>query len=486
MQLLSLKKNIDDLDRMDRERRELYAAIGQTIRVVGETAIRFDDEQTNRYKGRLRQLAERLDTSPRELLSGVQREFKTHQSGYQAEAEEYIFALRANLTSTARLLQEMMANVDVRGSSHQTDLGQEINNLRALQQIEDLAQLKLELGNVTTRMSQSLEELKREHQMMVAQMRDELQALHRELNNRQASTPPPPRQSPSPANGTATGPATPPPPPAPAAGPVAGSPTAGPTNQPETPVAAAPPTDAVAPASIPAAHPVPDKEADVPPPVATPDLPSPTGGAPAPTAPSTPAPLEGLSGPVAPQVPPMPKFGLEPVASELAALNSAVAPPSAPAPPAPAAEPEQLGMRRRDLENMIRMKVESTDLFCLMIVWLRNLPTLFNKHQPDVVLETMTAAARRLNKTLVGNPLWSKWEDDSFIVFVAQPKANAQKASKEIADKLNAVYSIDTPDGPVEVALRVAAGVVDRTKDENADHLLGRAQQLIKNLRAMP
>lgn len=175
--------------------------------------------------------------------------------------------------------------------------------------------------------------------------------------------------------------------------------------------------------------------------------------------------------------------GLELPAAELTALNAAIAPP---APPAMPAVPEQFGMRRRDLENMIRMKVESTETFCLMIVWLRNLPMLFNKHQPDVVLETMNAAARRLGKTLVGNPLWSKWEDDSFVVFVGQPKANAQKASKEIADKLNAVYSIESPDGPVEVALRVAAGVVDRTKDENADHLLGRAQQLIKNLRAMP
>jgi GGDEF domain-containing protein len=175
--------------------------------------------------------------------------------------------------------------------------------------------------------------------------------------------------------------------------------------------------------------------------------------------------------------------GLEMVATELTALNAAIAPP---APAAMPAAPEQFGMRRRDLENMIRMKVESTETFCLMIVWLRNLPMLFNKHQPDVVLETMNAAARRLGKTLVGNPLWSKWEDDSFVVFVGQPKANAQKASKEIADKLNAVYSIESPNGTVEVSLRVAAGVVDRTKDENADHLLGRAQQLIKNLRAMP
>ncbi|MCX6596969.1 MAG: hypothetical protein NTV70_11455 [Acidobacteria bacterium] len=455
MQLLSLKKNIDDLDRMDRERRDIYAAIGETIRVVGETAIRFDDEQTNRHKGRLQRLAEQLETSPKELLGGVQREFKLHQTSYQGEAEEYIYALRANLTSTARLLQEMMSNVDVRGSHHQADLGQEIDNLRALQQIEDLAQLKLELGTVASRMSQSLEELKREHQMMVAQMRDELQALHRELANRKMPSPPP---APKPAAPSAQTP-----PPSPARPP-----------QPASPVApAAESQRPVAPATL-----CPASSADTAPqagvgiveqPAVTDTVASPV---PKPAEPAIPASQR-----------PTIDYGMEPTAAELTALNSAVAPEP---PPPPPAEPEQFGMRRRDLENMIRMKVESTDTFCLMIVWLRNLPALFNKHQPDVVLETMNAAARRLGKTLVGNPLWSKWEDDSFVVFVGQPKANAQKASKEIADKLNAVYSIESPNGPVEVALRVAAGVVDRTKDENADHLLGRAQQLIKNLRAMP
>ncbi|MCX6592079.1 MAG: hypothetical protein NTZ56_11180 [Acidobacteria bacterium] len=476
MQLLSLKKNIDDLDRMDRERRDVYEAIVNTIRVVGETTIRFDDEQASRHKARLIRLAEQLGSSPKELLGGVQREFAGHQTRFQSEAEEYIHALRANLSSTARLLQEMMANVDVRGSNHQTDLGQEIENLRSLQQLEDLAQLKLELGSISNRMSQSLEDLRREHQMMVAQMRDELQALHRELANRKMpsapTAPQPVSQTPASTSPTYNGPparvSAPPVPvvPNPAA-PVPVAPVAASEAAPLSPASAEAPV-AIAPAepSDPRTNPAPanPERAEqsprlVTPPAAPPEV---TGGAHYP-------------------IPRMPDYILDSPGAELAALNTAIAPPT------PAAAPqEQIGMRRRDLETMIRMKVESTETFCLMIVWLRNLPSLFNKHQPDVVLESMNSAARRLGKTLVGNPLWSKWEDDSFVVFVSQPKASAQKSSKEIAEKLNAVYTVDSSDGPVEVGLRVAVGVVDRTKDETADHLLGRAQQLIKNLRAMP
>lgn len=485
---------------MDRERRDVYEAMVNTIRVVGETTIRFDDEQANRHKARLIRLAEQLGSSPKELLSGVQREFAVHQTGFQAEAEEYIHALRANLTSTARLLQEMMANVDVRGSNHQTDLGQEIENLRALQQLEDIAQLKLELGSISTRMSQSLEDLRREHQMMVAQMRDELQALHRELANRKMPASPPSPVNPAPAPPANTAPTYNGPPARVPAPPV-----------PSIPVPVAPPT-ALAPAMPVAMTPVamtPVPPPSDPVPVAASVKEAPTAvtlaepGDPR-TSPPT-AKAEMAEHPAKPAAPPaesdaslgtqypiprMPDYILDSAGAELSALNSAIAPPPVPPPSAPQAPatavPEQIGMRRRDLENMIRMKVESTETFCLMIVWLRNLPALFNKHQPDVVLESMNSAARRLGKTLVGNPLWSKWEDDSFVVFAAQPKASAQKSSKEIADKLNAVYTIDSPDGPVEVGLRVAVGVVDRTKDESADHLLGRAQQLIKNLRAMP
>ncbi len=58
MQLLSLKKNIEDLDRMDRERREVYDALIDSIRMVGSTTVRFDDEQANRHKARVHRLAD--------------------------------------------------------------------------------------------------------------------------------------------------------------------------------------------------------------------------------------------------------------------------------------------------------------------------------------------------------------------------------------------------------------------------------------------
>jgi GGDEF domain-containing protein len=371
MEVLSLKQRFAEMDRVE-ERAGLIALYGETLRIAGETAIRFDRERAARHQESLRRLAFHVNESPRVLLDPIHREFGALQTAYQREGEQSIEYLREQLASTSELAQQMMANLSSMSTAHHTDLETEISSLRKLEEIDDLARLRAEIASTALRMTASMESIKREHAIAIAQMRDEIQTLHREL-------------------------------------------------------------------SRPAA-----RQCEVAAPVEAPE--------------------------------PMPARGSVSVPASSA---------EAPATGGPTSRPEP-GMSPRELQAAIKSKAESGEAISLLIVWMRNLAQLFTRHPPELVIELMKTAAERLDRSLQESRLWAKWEDDSFLVCLPCAKPEAARTSADLTTALNQTYALSSGGRVQPLNLKVAVGVVDRNRGETADQMLGRVDQLIKNLRSRP
>lgn len=410
MQMLSLAKNIAELDRLDNHRRTALDAYIGSIRGSADSLIRFEAKAAAKTAELLSALAEEVEReSGDESIRASRVQLWESLQEFRLQGERHIEALREQVAATTQTLQQMLVNVSGLGSPHHDQMQEEISNLRSYQAIEDILELKNQLRTTTERLNTHLEDARREHKAVVAQLRDEIATLHRQLERPQSApktpgtervVPPPP-----PANGSTPGA------PVQSSGPVATErpkPQSGPVSQ-------------------------------------------------------TPLPADATPVPVAAE---------EPVAEVAAPVEA----------PAPAS----YGMRKPELESAVRDKAGNNETFCVTVVWMSNLATLFTKHDADLVLNLMTETSRRLDEAMVGNPFWGRWEDDCYLIVHSEPKSAAARASQQIASRVGGEYVIDHNGAPHSLTLKMAVGVVERAKDETGTKLLARAGQLLKGLRAMP
>jgi|GEM_PF-6665340 len=365
MEVLSLNTRFAEMDRQ--EVRRVVGFYSKALREAAERAIRFDNERVNEFRDAILRLADELDGSGQHGLDPIHEKFGESLAAFQRDGEGHLRVIREKLDEANGALASMVVSVSDMGTSHQAELEQEVDRLRMLHHLDDLARLRAELADATNRMAASLEGMRREHQMVVSQMRDEIRSLHREVDAR-ASRPP---------------------------------------------------------QSIPV---------------------------------SAPALKAALTG-------------------------------SAPAESTPAEStlPESTnGAGRREIERLLRGRTEADEPVTLLIVWMRNLAPMFSQHAPELVLDLMAAASARLDQVLQGRGRWAKWEDDCFIVCVPRSKNEVTRVTQDVAMRLNEGYLLQRSDGAHHLALKVSIGMVDRTKDENADTMLARAGKLATSMRSRP
>lgn len=371
MEVLSLARSIRELDRIEADRRIVVDAYVGAIRSSAETLVEFETSVREKTSVSLSRLADNVDQQPQpETIRGSRTELFTLLDEYRRSGEEYVRALRNNLSATSKTLQQMLTQVSGVGTSHHARIEESLDSLRGLQQIDDLVRLKAGLNETTSNLSRQVDDMKRDHQMVVAQLKDEILTLHRQM-------------------------------------------------------------------------------------AAKPEKDSPFQSSPPPPHSSSPA--------------------------EPAARETAVTP--AP-PPVPEEPPVPQGMRRKELEDVIRERAEQGETFCLSVAWLSNLAMLFTRFAPDVVLEVMNRVAGRLDGSLAGNPFWAKWDDDCYVALMPVPKADATRTTQALAANLSGGYQVTHQGSAHEPNLKVTVGVIERNKNESGEKFVARLGMLLKTLRS--
>ncbi len=370
--MLSLSKTINELDRLEALRRDAVGAFAEAIRASAAGLVELDPARLLRTEQSILALASSVEQADAASVEGVPSDLRQVLAGYKSVCDQEVADLRGAVQQSTRMLREVLTSVSGQGLDHHQALERDLQELKALQDVQDLQVIHATIAASTERMSAHIEQMKKETELLVAQLRDEIRTLQRELEQDR---------------------------------------------------------------SRPAASPEPAVEAEDATPSQSTDIPA--------AAPE----------PVAPQMP----------VETGEAGNS---------------------MRRADFEKAMRLRVDQDEVFSLTTVWLRNLGQLFTEFPSEAVIEMMAQAASKLEQALKGNPLWSRWEDDCFVLYSDQPKASAAKAAQELASALSIVYSVQHNGQTFEPKLHVTVGVIERGRAEPLDRLFARTTQLIRSLRS--
>jgi hypothetical protein len=190
--VLSIAQNIAELDRIAGARADVLSSYAQTIRDTAAQLPEIRRERVTLCQEGLGTAANLIESSrePRQWAEGATA-VRNALMRFQEETTRFVQSLQSNLASTSAMLQRLMGQLGSMGSDQHEGLQDDIGKLRQVAVLNDLKLIQRTIQETTDRMSQRLEELRREQSLVVAQLQEEIQILHRQLGEKAAAGPAP-------------------------------------------------------------------------------------------------------------------------------------------------------------------------------------------------------------------------------------------------------------------------------------------------------
>jgi GGDEF domain-containing protein len=192
--MISIQSSISDLDRSHKLRTVLLNTYLQAIKSSAQYAVELDDKTTGPHRRHLTELAEQLaemaDQAPSGTGDHVTRSSATFRGllrDYRDKAARYLKQLREELASTARALQETLDSLSQSAGDHETQLRKSVIDLREMSGRADVDALRVKVRGAADAIEVSLEQVRQEHQLTVAQFLMEIRVLHQRIDTMEAA-----------------------------------------------------------------------------------------------------------------------------------------------------------------------------------------------------------------------------------------------------------------------------------------------------------
>lgn len=180
--MISIRDAISDLEKSDRLRLLTLDCYVTAIQNAAQYAVELDDPITEPYRKYLKELAGGLSASTPEILSESRSSLRALFRDYRDKASEYLSHLREELATAANALQEILSSFNRSEGDHETRLKQAVKTLQKISGSSDIEIIRSALVGATTSIEESLEELRKQHQLTVSQFLVEIRTLHKRID----------------------------------------------------------------------------------------------------------------------------------------------------------------------------------------------------------------------------------------------------------------------------------------------------------------
>jgi GGDEF domain-containing protein len=180
--MISIRTSLNELDKVHQIREGLLDCYLSAIKNCADYAIDLDDETTALYRKYLRALAEEVASGDEPVILESRGTLRSLLRDFRDKGSQYLATLRDELGSTARALEEILDSLSQCDGEHEGRLRHTVQNLR---EIADLAQAKA-VGHLVrtaaTTIEQSVEQMRKQHQVTVSQFQIEIRMLHKRID----------------------------------------------------------------------------------------------------------------------------------------------------------------------------------------------------------------------------------------------------------------------------------------------------------------
>ena len=180
--MTSIQNSLDDLERCQTAREMLLDCYLTAIGNVAHYAIDLDDEITAPHRHYLTVLAGELASAQPEALAESRARLRALLRDYRDKAAKYLATLREELAGTAGALQEILDHLAQTDSNHELQLQTELGRLREISGSLEGSPARAAILAAADSIEQSLEQIRKQHQLTVSQFLVEIHMLHQRID----------------------------------------------------------------------------------------------------------------------------------------------------------------------------------------------------------------------------------------------------------------------------------------------------------------
>jgi GGDEF domain-containing protein len=193
--MISILSSISELDRSHELQTVLLNTYLQAIKSSAQYAVDLDDKTSGPHRRHLNELVEQVaelaDQAPSGIADHVTASSATFRGllrDYRDKAARYLKQLREDLANTARALQETLDSLSQSAGDHETQLRKSVVELRQVSGEADVAAVRAKVRHAADAIEINLEQVRKEHQLTVAQFLMEIRVLHQRVDSMEAAT----------------------------------------------------------------------------------------------------------------------------------------------------------------------------------------------------------------------------------------------------------------------------------------------------------
>jgi len=186
--LISIRKSVDDLSRLDElERREaLSKAIRDCYALAIHSAAHYAVEVDSGLAVELRSNLKNIEGQSRAAVSVD--EINAAQSSFRGELREYrdkstaqLQKMRKEVENATAAMSIFAETVATNGENHEAEVRTKLHSLESTARSTNIEEIRGGIGAAVAGIQSSVEQIKRGNQLVVAQLQDEIRVLHLQI-----------------------------------------------------------------------------------------------------------------------------------------------------------------------------------------------------------------------------------------------------------------------------------------------------------------
>lgn len=177
--MISLHKSVIELTQIESLFNAASEAYRSALTAVRDNIVEVEPAGAAAHRARLETILRSLDQlRDRDSILESASVLKVELHGYRTDAQRRLDALNQQLASTVAALQQLIESLAGRSDGHQERLHTELGRLKTLMRVDDLKTLRAGLSEAICGISDCIEQIQRQNQLVVALLRDEIRTLH--------------------------------------------------------------------------------------------------------------------------------------------------------------------------------------------------------------------------------------------------------------------------------------------------------------------
>jgi GGDEF domain-containing protein len=182
--LLSIIKTANEIEKLAGLNQAALGSYDEILRAAAEYPVEIDSSEAQTYRRHVQGLRKLLEnTLAAEDFKTIHASFRGEIREYRDKANEWISSMRRELGAAAEAMQTLSIRVAENGDGHESRLKNDLDRLKTVIQTEDLGRIKLTIRQVAASIAKSYEQMRDANNLLITQLRDEIQSLHREMDN---------------------------------------------------------------------------------------------------------------------------------------------------------------------------------------------------------------------------------------------------------------------------------------------------------------